>query len=185
MSTITVILIALGLAMDALAVSIASGAISRNLKIQQALRIALSFGLFQAFMPLIGWLAGRGLQDYIRGLDHWIAFSLLPLIGVKMIYESFSLDTQEKENNPLNLYVLLMLSLATSIDALAVGVSFALLKILIATAVIIIGAITFLVCFAGIYVGNRFGHLFENKIEIAGGMVLIGMGIKILMEHLG
>ena len=170
--------------MDAFAVSITSGITIKRLKINHALRIALFFGLFQAIMPLVGWLAGLSLRGFIAEIDHWIAFGLLSFIGCKMIYESIAVQSKEKQINPLNIYVLLMLSVATSIDALAVGVSFAFLKISIVTPVIVIGAITFILSFFGVFVGNRIGHFFENKIEIAGGLILIGIGIKILLEHL-
>jgi len=170
--------------MDAFAVSITSGITIKHLKINNALKIALFFGSFQAFMPLIGWLAGLSLRDFISGVDHWIAFGLLSFVGCKMIYESIKLEPGEKKIKPLNAYILVMLSIATSIDALAIGVSFAFLKISIATPVIVIGAATFLLSFLGVFIGNRFGHFFEKKIEIVGGLVLIGIGIKILIEHL-
>jgi putative Mn2+ efflux pump MntP len=135
-------------------------------------------------MPIIGWLAGLSLRDYISAIDHWIAFGLLSFIGCKMIYESITVQSSKKEINPLNVYVLLVLSVATSIDALAVGVSFAFLKVSIVTPVIIIGTVTFLLSYLGVYIGDRIGHFFENKIEIAGGILLIGIGIKILVEGL-
>ena len=184
MDIITIIAIAVGLAMDAFAVSITSGTTIKRLKINHALQIAAFFGAFQAFMPVIGWLAGLGLISFISGIDHWIAFGLLVFIGCKMIYESIKIESREDKSNPLNFYVLLMLSVATSIDALAVGLSFAFLKISIATPIIIIGAVTFLLSFLGVFAGNKFGHFFENKIEIVGGIVLIGIGLKILVEHL-
>jgi len=170
--------------MDAFAVSITSGITIKRLHINHALKIALFFGLFQAFMPIIGWLAGLSLRDYISAIDHWIAFGLLSFIGCKMIYESITVQSNKKEINPLNVYVLLVLSVATSIDALAVGISFAFLKVSIVTPVIIIGTVTFLLSYLGVYIGDRIGHFFENKIEIAGGFLLIGMGIKILVEGL-
>ena len=184
MSILTIIFIAFGLAMDAFAVSITSGITIKGLKFNNALKIAIFFGAFQAIMPLIGWLAGLGLKDFISGIDHWIAFGILSFIGCKMIYESIRIKSYEKEINPLNVYVLLMLSIATSIDALAIGVSFAFIKIFIVTPAIIIGIVTFLLSFLGIFIGNRFGHFFENKIEIAGGIILIVIGTKILLEHL-
>ncbi|MCK4597644.1 manganese efflux pump, partial [bacterium] len=128
MNIVTIVFVAFGLAMDAFAVSIASGVAIKNLRINHAFRIALFFGLFQAVMPVIGWLAGIGLKDFICGVDHWIAFGLLSMIGCKMIYESTKLETERKNINPLNISVLLMLSIATSIDALAVGVSFAFIQ---------------------------------------------------------
>ncbi len=184
MDMVTITFIAFGLAMDAFAVSITSGITIRYLRIKHALRIGIFFGSFQAVMPLIGWLAGRRLRDFISGVDHWIAFGLLSLIGCKMIYESFKMESSEKESNPLNIYVLLVLSVATSIDALAVGISFAFLRISIAAPIIVIGAVTFLLSFLGTFVGNRLGHFFEKKIEIVGAFILIGIGIKILVDHL-
>ena len=183
MDMITIIFIAFGLAMDSFAVSIISGITMKHLRIN-ALKTAIFFGAFQAVMPIIGWLAGLNLIDLISGVDHWIAFGLLSLIGCKMIYESSKMDSSEKEINLLNVYVLLILSVATSIDALAVGLSFAFLKISIATPIIAIGTVTFLLSLLGVIAGNRFGHLFEKKIEIVGGLILIGIGIKILVEHL-
>ena len=184
MDILSILLIALGLAMDAFAVSIASGVIIRHIKVKNALTIAIFFGLFQAIMPVIGWLAGIGLRDFIAGFDHWIAFGLLCIIGCKMIYESFRLDTTENKIDPLNIYVLLILSIATSIDALAVGLSLSFLKVAIALPAIIIGIITFLLSFLGVYIGDKIGHFFERKIELIGGLILIGIGIKILIEHL-
>jgi len=180
----TVTLIAVGLAMDCFAVAITSGIAIKQLRFNHALQIAIFFGGFQALMPIIGWLAGRGLRDFISGIDHWLAFGLLWAIGLKMIYESRKLEANKKEINPLNLSVLLILSIATSIDALAVGVSFAFLKIQLMASVILIGTITFLISFIGVFVGNRTGHFFENKMELVGGLILIGIGLKILLEHL-
>lgn len=184
MDMITIILIALALAMDALAVSITSGTTIKHSRINKALKISIFFGSFQAVMPFIGWLAGFRLRDFISNVDHWIAFGLLSLIGCRMIYESTKLESSEKKINFLKVYVLLTLSVATSIDALAVGISFAFLNIYIATPIIIIGIITFLLSFLGVFVGSRFGHFFENRIEIVAGLILIGIGIKILVEHL-
>ena len=185
MHLITIIFIAFGLAMDAFAVSIASGIAIKNLSINKALKISLSFGLFQAFMPVIGWLAGLSLIDLISKIDHWVAFGLLALVGCKMIYESFKIEEAEKAFDPLNFYVLLLLSIATSIDALAVGLSFAILKVIIVRPVIIIGIVTFVLSLLGVFIGKKVGHFFEKKIEILGGIILIGIGITILIEHLG
>lgn len=184
MDLITVVIIALGLAMDAFAVSVASGFTIKRLKLRHAVRIALFFGVFQALMPLIGWLAGLGLREFISQWDHWIAFGLLASIGAKMIYESFKLDSDKKKIDPLALGVLLLLAIATSIDALAVGITFAFLDVQIAWPVAIIGLITFATSFVGVYLGDRFGHIFESKIELVGGLVLIAIGMKILLEHL-
>ena len=184
MDILTTLLIALGLAMDCFTVSITSGIIIQNLKVRHAVKIALFFGLFQAFMPCIGWLAGVGMKNFITGFDHWIAFGLLTLVGGKMIYESFQMEGEKKESNPLNIYVLLMLSIATSIDALAIGVTLAFLSIVIIMPVAIIGAVTFIVSFLGIYAGNKFGRIFGSKMEAVGGLVLIAIGVKILINHL-
>ncbi|MEK7309848.1 MAG: manganese efflux pump MntP family protein [Planctomycetota bacterium] len=184
MDILTTLIIALGLAMDCFTVSITSGIIIRNLKVRHAVKIALFFGLFQALMPCIGWLAGVGMKNLITGFDHWIAFGLLVLVGVKMIYESFKIEGEKKESDPLNIYVLLMLSLATSIDALAIGVTLAFLDTVIIMPIVIIGAVTFIISFLGIYAGNKFGHVFGSKAEAVGGLVLIAIGVKILISHL-
>lgn len=184
MDIITILLISFGLAMDAFAVAIANGFSIKKLKINHALRIALFFGLFQAFMPVIGWSLGLGFRDLISEVDHWIAFGLLSIIGIKMIIESRELREEEKETRTLSLYALLFLSVATSIDALAVGFSLSLLNVSIITPAIIIGIVTFLLSFSGVFIGNRFGHFLESKIEVAGGLILILIGLKILVEHL-
>jgi len=184
MNIISIIFIAFGLAMDAFAVSITSGITIKSLKINNALKIAAFFGLFQAIMPIIGWLAGLSFREIISDVDHWIAFGLLFLIGCKMIYESSKMEVDNNKINPLNLYVLLMLSIATSIDALAIGLTLSFLNVSIILPSIIIGTITFLLSVIGVYFGNKFGHYFERKIEMVGGFILIGIGIKILIEHL-
>jgi putative Mn2+ efflux pump MntP len=181
---ITIIVIALGLAMDAFAVSIVSGAAYKQLKIKHALRIALFFGGFQAIMPLIGYLAGLSIKTYIISYDHWVAFGLLSAVGGKMIYESFKIKTAEENLNPSNILILLVLSLATSIDALAIGITLSFLRVSLAAAVSIIGLVTFVLSYLGVFIGKRFGHFFENKIEAIGGLILIGLGLKILIEHL-
>lgn len=184
MALITIIAIAVGLAMDAFAVSIVSGAAYKQLKIKHALRIALFFGGFQAVMPLIGYLAGLSIKTYIISYDHWVAFGLLSAVGGKMIYESFKIKTAEENLNPSNILILLVLSLATSIDALAIGITLSFLRVSLATAVSIIGLVTFVLSYLGVFIGKRFGHFFENKIEAIGGLILIGLGLKILIEHL-
>jgi len=184
MDIITVLIVALGLAMDAFAVSISSGLAIKKINIGHAFRIAFFFGAFQALMPVVGWLAGLGLKDFISAIDHWIAFVLLSVVGGKMIYESTFLDKEKEEKDTLNIYVLLILSIATSIDALAVGLTLSFLNVHIASPAIIIGIVTFVLSFLGVYIGDRFGHFFESKIEIAGGVILIGIGIKILFQHL-
>lgn len=184
MDIIAVLFIAFGLAMDAFAVSVTSGVTTKGLRVNGALKIAVFFGLFQAFMPLIGWLAGTGLSFAISGFDHWVAFGLLLFIGCKMIYESFKLDSAEKGRNVLDFHVLLVLAVATSIDALAVGMSFGFLDVAITLPVVVIGVVTFVLSLVGVCFGKWFGHLFENRIEIVGGLVLIGIGVKILLEHM-
>ena len=178
-------MIAVALAMDAFAVAVASGITIKHLRVHHAFTIAASFGLFQAFMPLIGWLGGLGLRKCIGCADHWIAFGLLTAIGAKMIYESFKMDAVEKKTDPLDIHVLFVLSVATSLDALAAGISFAVLDVSIVTPVLVIGAITFALSFAGVWIGERFGHFFERRIELVAGLILIGIGIKILLSHPG
>ena len=183
MDTVTVLLIAIGLAMDAFAVSMAHGMTIQNRRLATGLTMAGSFGAFQAFMPVLGWLAGLSFIDLISGFDHWLAFGLLALIGGKMIYTARTASKEEKETK-LTAPVLLILSVATSIDALAVGLSFSLLRVSITTPIIAIGAVTFLLSFAGFSFGNKLGKFFERKVQVIGGVVLIAIGIKILLEHL-
>jgi putative Mn2+ efflux pump MntP len=183
-SLFTVFLIAVGLAMDAFAVSVSSGVTIRNCHTRDALRIALFFGGFQALMPVAGWLAGLGLRGYIASMDHWVAFGLLAFIGGKMIYESTVIGRASGQCGPLSLYVLIGLSVATSIDALAVGLTFAFLDVQIITPVIIIGAVTFVLSYMGVFLGGRIGRGVGKKVEAAGGLVLIAIGVKILVEHL-
>jgi putative Mn2+ efflux pump MntP len=181
---ITIIIVAVGLAMDAFAVSIVSGSAYRELNVRHALRIAVFFGGFQAFMPLIGALAGLSVKAYIADYDHWIAFGLLSAVGGKMVYESFKIETAGKNFNPSNILVLLVLSVATSIDALTIGITLSLLSVSIALAATIIGLTTFLLSYLGVFIGKKLGHFFENKIEALGGFILISLGAKILVEHL-
>jgi len=180
---VTIIVIAVGLAMDAFAVSIVSGSVYQQLHVRHALRMAVFFGGFQAFMPLIGSLAGMSVKDYIADYDHWVAFGLLAAVGGKMIYESFKIESAEKNLDPSNVLVLLVLALATSIDALAIGITLSLIVSSITIAVIIIGLVTFVLSYLGVFIGKKFGHFFENKIEALGGLILIGLGVKILLEH--
>jgi putative Mn2+ efflux pump MntP len=195
MQLLTIIIIAIGLAMDAFAVSVVSGSVYKRLKIRHIFRMAIFFGGFQAIMPLVGSLAGISVKEYITGYDHWVAFALLSAVGAKMIYESFKITPASAEGetsptgggenfNPENILVLLVLSVATSIDALVVGITLSFLRVSITTAVIIIGLVTFVLSYLGVLIGKRFGHFFENKIEAIGGLVLIGLGAKILFEHL-
>jgi len=181
---VSILLIAVGLAMDAFAVSIVTGSVYKDLHVKHALRMALFFGGFQAVMPLIGFLAGLGLKNYITHVDHWVAFGLLVFVGGKMVFEAFQIESAEKNRDPSNLLILLALAVATSIDALAVGITLSFLTSAICLAVTLIGLITFGLSFAGVYIGKRFGHFFESRIEVVGGLILIGIGIKILVQHL-
>jgi manganese efflux pump family protein len=178
-----VIAIAVGLAMDTFAVSIVTGAAYKQLHIRHTLRMAGFFGGFQALMPVVGCLAGLTVRQYVSNYDHWIAFGILAAVGLKMIYESFKIKEERKPPNPENLAVVLVLAVATSIDALAVGITLSLITNAIAMAVIIIGVVTFGLSFAGVYIGKKFGHFFESGIEAIGGLVLIGLGIKIVLQH--
>jgi manganese efflux pump family protein len=178
------IFIAIGLAADSFAVSVSSGAFIGKMHLRHALRIAIFFSFFQGLMPWVGWKMGALAGDSFRAFDHWIAFAMLCFIGGKMVYESRTLMQEEVSSDPLNLYVLFTLAIATSIDALAVGVTFSFLDISIVWPVLIIGAVTFIFSFAGTYIGQFFGHLFEDKIELVGGLILIAIGCKILIEHL-
>lgn len=184
MTHLELILVGLALALDAFAVSVASGVVIKERKVAHAIRIALFFGGFQAIMPLIGWLAGTGLEEFLAGVDHWIAFGLLTLIGGKMIYEASKLQPEEKIVKAFGTLALLVLAVATSLDALAVGFSLGVRNVAIAEPVVVIGVITFVTSLLGVWIGDRIGHLFESKIEIVGGLVLIGIGVKIVLEHL-
>ncbi|MEE9371114.1 MAG: manganese efflux pump MntP family protein [Sedimentisphaerales bacterium] len=184
MGLITIIIIAVGLAMDAFAVSIVSGSAYKQLKIKHIFRIAVFFGAFQAIMPLFGSLAGMSVKQYLANYDHWIAFGLLSAVGVKMIYESFKIAPAKQNFNPSNIFILLILSVATSIDALAIGITLSFLQVSIAMAVVIIGLVTFVLSYLGVFIGKKVGHFFESKIEAGGGLLLIALGAKILLEHL-
>lgn len=184
---IEIFLIGIGLAMDAFAVSICKGLGMSKLNKKQAAVIALYFGGFQALMPLIGWLLGIRFQQYITSVDHWVAFILLAIIGGKMIYEAVKGEEEEIEvkDAPLDHKELVVLAIATSIDALAVGITFAFLDTPILPAIAIIGITTFIISAIGVAAGNFFGSKYKNKAEIAGGLILILIGLKILLEHLG
>jgi putative Mn2+ efflux pump MntP len=184
MDTATTILLSFGLAADAFAVAVSSGLAIKHMKVNKALKIALFFGGFQALMPVLGWLLGLSFSFLITPIDHWIAFGLLSFIGGRMIYESLQSEECEKKFNPLDTGTLITLSVATSIDALAVGLGFAVLKDSIALAVTAIGFITFFLAFAGVFIGHKCGNLFANKIEILGGAILIFIGSRILFLHL-
>ena len=155
MSIVSVVLIAVALAMDAFAVSIASGIAIKHLRIRHAFTIALWFGAFQAIMPVLGWLGGTKLKEVVSGVDHWVVFGMLTVVGCKMIYEATQIDAVEKKTDPLDIYVLFVLSVATSLDALAAGISFAVLGVSIIIPVIVIGVITFIMSFAGVWIGDK------------------------------
>ena len=180
---IITILIALGLAMDSFSVSITKGFTTKTRISIEALKTGFFFGLFQALMPIIGWLVGLSIMDLISGFDHWIAFGLLTFIGVRMIYESITKESKQIVSSN-SFKVLIMLSIATSIDALAVGLSLSFLGTSIFTPALIIGIITFSLSFLGVYLGKNFGNYFE-KIGVLGGIILIVIGLRIFIEHLG
>ena len=177
-------LIAIGLSMDAFAVAVCKGLKMQRLNYSQAGITALFFGGFQAIMPLIGWALGSTFSNYINKIDHFVAFALLAFIGGKMIYDSYK-DEEDKSGGVFNLKELFILAVATSIDALAVGVTFAFLKASIIFSVVIIGITTFVLSLIGVFIGHKFGAAYKNKAELAGGVILILIGLKILLEHLG
>lgn len=182
MDTISIILIAIGLSMDSFAVSITNGLTIRELTVKKILIISFSLAIFQALMPLAGWFAGIGIEKYIVELDHWIAFFLLSFIGMKMIYEGVKKNDIAK-NSELKTLTLIGQSFATSIDAFAIGISFALLNMSIVTPVLIIGVITFGFSLLGLQLGKYFGKRIGKTAVIIGGIVLIGIGLKIIIEH--
>lgn len=182
------LLIAVGLSMDAFAVSVCKGLCMKRVNWAQAFVIALFFGGFQGLMPVAGWALGTQFAALITPIDHWIAFGLLAFIGGKMLLDAFRGDDETLEcpvEPRLDLRELVMLAIATSIDALAVGITFAFLGVSIAAAAVIIGVTTFMLSFVGVAIGNQFGARFEKPATIAGGAVLILIGVKILLEHLG
>ena len=183
MSIIELFILAVGLSMDAFAVSVCKGLSVRRLKPRHALIAGAWFGGFQALMPLLGWALGRQFESFIKSIDHWIAFALLGIIGANMIRESLKKEDEEL-NDSFSFKVMLPLAIATSIDALAVGVTFAFLSVSIAPAILLIGITTFALSAAGIKIGNVFGAKYKSKAEFAGGVILILLGIKILIEHL-
>ncbi|WP_449134345.1 manganese efflux pump MntP [Senegalimassilia sp.] len=188
MSFVELFLIGVGLSMDAFVVSICKGLGMSRLNMRQAAVISLFFGGFQALMPLIGWALGSQLTDFITPIDHWIAFGLLVFVGGKMLWDTFHEDDEDEgvqTDEKLDLKELLMLAIATSIDALAVGITFAFLQVAIVPSITIIGLTTFVISFAGVAVGHFFGARFEKPATIVGGVVLILIGVKILLEHLG
>lgn len=190
MSLMEIFLIGIGLSMDAFAVAICKGLSMQKVDLRYTVWIALYFGVFQAAMPLTGWLLGSQFARHVTRFAPWIAFILLALIGGNMIRESLSKDEEEVEREErltVDHKELLMLAVATSIDALAVGVSFSMVEISISigAAVILIGCTTFVISFAGVFIGNAFGAKYEKRAEFVGGAILILIGLKILLEHFG
>ena len=184
MSLMELFLIAVGLSMDAFAVSVCKGLSVRKATVKHALCVGLYFGGFQALMPLIGYLLGTQFESVITSVDHWIAFGLLAFIGGNMIREALS-GEEEKLDDSFSFRTMMTLAVATSIDALAMGVTFAFLRVDIVPAVLLIGATTFVLSAVGLKVGNVFGAKYKARAELFGGVVLVLMGLKILLEHLG
>lgn len=182
-------LIGVGLSMDAFAVSVCKGLNMREkINYKHAFIIALFFGGFQALMPAIGYFLGRNFEKYITAFDHWIAFVLLAFIGIKMMIDAvkeWNCEDKAEDNDRLDIKELFMLAVATSIDALAVGITFAFLQVSIGAAVSIIGVTTFVLSIVGVVIGNKFGSRYKSKAELAGGIILVLIGLKILLEHLG
>ena len=183
MDLLTLLTLAVGLAMDAFAVSICKGLAMREKVLKKGIIVGLWFGGFQALMPTIGFFLGTQFKDQITSIDHWIAFVLLGLIGINMVKEALSND-EEQADDSIAVKEMFMLAVATSIDALAVGITFAFLNVHIVSAAVMIGVCTFLISFAGVKIGNIFGTKYKSKAELAGGIILILLGFKILFEHL-
>ena len=181
---ISILIIAIGLSMDCFAVALGAGCSLGKIRKIQVLRISLSFGVFQAIMPLIGWLVGRTVIDYVAPYDHWVAFGLLAIIGGHMLWEFFEKKEKEENVDVTRGVRLIILSVATSIDSLAVGLSFAFLDVNIGIAVAIIGTVAFIVTAVGVIAGRKIGQLIGRWAELAGGLILIGIGLRILLSHL-
>ncbi|NOU61525.1 manganese efflux pump MntP family protein [Marinifilum caeruleilacunae] len=184
MELVSIFLIALGLSVDSFAASVCSGLAIKDIKFLQAVKIAFFLALFQGGMPIIGWFVGWEIHDLIQEFDHWIAFLLLAGLGSKMIYESLTNHEEEQKFNPLKLSVLLGISVATSIDALVIGFSMALIDVIIWWPAIIIGIVTFIASMLGMLLGKKIGSNASKKFEVIGGAVLILIGLRILIEHL-
>lgn len=184
MGAIEILLISIGLAMDAFAVSVCKGLAMKKMSWKKAIIIGLYFGIFQAVMPVIGYFLGTTFERFITNVDHWVAFILLVGIGINMVKEAFNKESENRNDN-VDMKTMLVLSIATSIDALAIGITFACLKIHIVMPFITIGLITFIISVIGVKIGNQFGDKYGKKAEIMGGVILILLGIKILLEHLG
>jgi len=183
MSLITIFFLAIGLGVDAFSVAIGIGAANDKKSCAPVLRLAAAFGLFQFVMPIIGWLAGLTVVEIIASFDHWIAFALLVLVGVKMIWEGFEKESDEEKADQTRGWPLLLLSIATSIDALAIGFSFSVLKNPILFPAVIIGIVCFVMTTVGMIFGKVLAKIFGKKVEIFGGIVLIAIGVMILIDH--
>jgi len=184
MSWLTIIGISVGMAMDAFAVAVVTGMASSKVCLRRVFRLAFHFGLFQFLMPILGWLSGRTVATHIESYDHWIAFGLLSFVGGKMLWEAFHDDEDEREGDPTRGWMLVTLSVATSIDALAVGLSLAFLSVSIWVPSVSIGIITFFLTGLGMWLGRRFGDRIGKWAEIVGGIVLLIIGLRILFSHL-
>ncbi len=185
MGILELLILAIGLSMDAFAVSVCKGLAMKKLEFKNMAIVGLWFGGFQALMPTIGYFLGVQFKNQITAIDHWIAFVLLGIIGANMIKEACSKDDEEEVKANLDVKTMFMLAIATSIDALAVGITFAFLSVNLVHAVTFIGITTFILSAVGVGIGNIFGTKYKAKAEIAGGIILILLGIKILLEHLG
>jgi putative Mn2+ efflux pump MntP len=185
MNLVQVVLIAVGLSADAFAVSVAEGVALREVPRGHALRVALHFGGFQAIMPVVGWLAGTSMRAAIAAFDHWVAFGLLVIIGLRMLVASLRPQPEAGEREPSRGARLLALSVATSVDALAVGVSLSMLEVTIWEPALIIGAVTGVLCATGIELGDRVGSRLGRRAEALGGAILCAIGVKVLVEHIG
>jgi len=183
MGILTIIIIGIALSFDTFAVSVSCGIFECRIGFWQAVRIASFFAIFQALMPVLGWILGYTVKDYIVSIDHWVAFGLLSIIGVKMISESFKKE-EDRQFNPNNIKVIITMSIATTIDAFIVGISFAMIEINMFFATFIIGFVTFLTAMLGMLFGKKIGSKFGSKFEIVGGIILIAIGIKILLQHI-
>lgn len=184
MGILEIFLIGVGLSMDAFAVSVCKGLSMKKLDWKKAIIIALYFGVFQALMPVIGYILGTTFESLVTQIDHWIAFILLGIIGANLIKEALGKES-ENSNDKVDFKTMIVLAIATSIDALAVGITFAFLKTNLLISIVVIGVTTFILSLVGVKIGNKFGDKYEKKAEFLGGVILILIGVKILIEHLG
>jgi putative Mn2+ efflux pump MntP len=184
MEFVSILLIALGLSADCFAVTLSASCTNRNFTRLQIFRVAGFFGFFQALMPLLGWLAGRKIVDLIANFDHWVALGLLVFVGGKMLWEAFHHEENEKPVDISHGWMLFTLSVATSLDALAVGLAFAFENVNIWLAISVIGSVSFIIAGIGFLIGRKVGEVFGKRAELIGGLILIGIGIRILLTHL-